>query len=178
MLADLQGYNEPFIFYKEGDFFHLSFFVDRVELVDYGEGINERGSYVIMVEIDSETPKMVVMEVEEYIDYIKQIDGLKEKAIEVEKRWEEEEVIIYNCDDCGKKVEFGGGDDFFLEPPYYNVDYPKVVCGSCFSKNYLTSNEVKDLKICLHCHSQPDKEDKICKNCGCDDIVNESDLIY
>ena len=30
------------------------------------------------------------MEVEEYIDYIKQIDGLKEKAIEVEKRWEEE----------------------------------------------------------------------------------------
>ena len=173
MLVDLMKFNEkPLINFMEDGYYHTSFLVNGIEATDYG--IRDGGTYVLMVE----NSKMVLMEVEEYIGYIKQIDGLKEKAIEVEKRWEEEEVIIYNCDDCGKEVEFGGGDDFFLEPPYYNVDYPKVVCGNCFSKNYLDSNEVKDLKTCLHCHSQPDKEDKTCKNCGCNDIVNESDLIY
>lgn len=131
MLVDLMKSNEkPLINFVEDDYYHTSFLVNGIEATDYG--IRDGSTYVLMVE----NSKMVLMEVEEYIDYIKQIDVLKEKAIEVEKRWEEEEAIIYDCDDCGKEVEFGGGDDFFLEPPYYNVDYPKVVCGDCFT-NYM-----------------------------------------
>lgn len=172
MLVDLMKSNEkPLINFMEDGYYHISFLVNGIEATDYG--IRDGSTYVLMVE----NSKLVLMKLLEYAEYIKSSNKLNQYLKKVTGLIPDDS-IIYDCDDCGKEVEFGGGDDFFLEPPYYNVDYPKVVCGSCFSKNYLTSNEVKDLKICLHCHSRPDKEDKICKNCGCDDIVNESDLIY
>lgn len=33
-------------------------------------------------------------------------------------------------------------------------------------------------RICLMCHMEVDEEEEICPNCGNDDIVRESDLIY
>lgn len=130
MLVDLMKFNEkPLINFMEDGYYHTSFLVNGIEVTDYG--IRDGNTYVLMVE----NSKMVLMELLEYAEYIKSSNELNQYLKKVTGLIPNDS-IIYNCDDCGKEIEFGSDDDFFLEPPYWNVKQSKVVCGDCFT-NYM-----------------------------------------
>lgn len=144
MLVDLMKYDTPLITFMDCDYYHASFIVSGIKLID--QDIKNEGTYILMVETNPEnypSTDMTLMEIKDYIEPIKQqkwLEVSEEEIAEILDFVDEDGSIFNNCDDCGKEIEHGSGNYFFLEPNYYNVDQVKVVCENCYEK-YKEENE-------------------------------------
>jgi len=84
MLVDLMEYDTPLITFMDCDYYHASFLVNSVKLVD-GD-IKNGSNYILVIETNPKnypSTDMTLMEIKDYIEHIKQQKWLEVSEEEI-----------------------------------------------------------------------------------------------